>query len=125
MSKHRTFSEFATKAYDMEVTIASHHDSSFYSIKSKKGNVEFKKIVKLYKNTTKEAMSTSTSQPIWITGKPKLEDKKSPSFKDATKKRPTLKELQEKKYNFLTQIYQVCKMTWLTMVSLNCLSQSS
>ena len=33
--------------------------------------------------------------------KPKLEDKKGPSFKDATKKRRTLKELQEKKYPFL------------------------
>ena len=33
-------------------------------------------------------------------GKPKLEGKKSSLFKDETKKRPTLKELQEKKYSF-------------------------
>jgi len=33
-------------------------------------------------------------------GKPKLEDNKSTSFKDATKKRPALKEFQEKKCPF-------------------------
>jgi len=32
--------------------------------------------------------------------KPKLEGKKIPSFKHVTRKRPTLKELQEKKYPF-------------------------
>ena len=39
-------------------------------------------------------------QPIRITGKPKLGDKKSLSFKVAIKKHPILKELQEKKYPF-------------------------
>ena len=45
-------------------------------------------------------MSTSTSQPICIMGKPKLGGKKSSSLKVVTNKRPTLKELQEKKYPF-------------------------
>jgi len=90
----------ATKAYDMEVTIASHRGNS-YSTESKKEKVEFKKNVKFSKSTTKEVMSISTSQPVWITGKPNLEDKKRPSFKDATRKRPTLKEFQEKKCPFL------------------------
>jgi len=49
---------------------------------------------------TKEAMFTSISQPVRITGKPKFEDKKSMSFKDATRKRPTIKELQGNKYPF-------------------------
>ena len=48
----------------------------------------------------KEAMSTSTSQPIQITGKPKLEDKKIMSFKVATKKHLTVNELHEKKFPF-------------------------
>ena len=84
----------------MEVMIVSRHGNSFYSTESKKDKVEFMKNVKFSKNMTKEAMPTSTSQLIWITGKPKLEDRKSPSFKDVTKKRPTLKELQEKRYSF-------------------------
>jgi len=53
-----------TNAHDMEVTIDSRHDNSFYPTESKKDKVEFEKNVKFSKNTTKEAMSTSTSQPI-------------------------------------------------------------
>ena len=84
----------------MGVTIVSHHGTFFYSIESRKDEVEFKNNVNFSKSTTKEMMSTSTSQPIRITGKLKLGGKKSSSFKVATKKRPTLKELQEKKYPF-------------------------
>jgi len=36
-----------------------------------------------------------------ITGRPKLEEKRREPLKDATKRRPTLKELEEKKYPFL------------------------
>jgi len=80
--------------------IASYCGNSFYSTESNKDKVEFKKNVKFFKNTTKETISTSTSQPIRILGKPKLEDKKSSSFKDATRRHPTLKELQENKHPF-------------------------
>jgi len=52
------------------------------------------------KSMTKEAMYTFTGQPIRIMGKAKLKGKKSSSFKVATKHRPTLKELQKKKYPF-------------------------
>jgi len=100
MSKPRTFQELMTKTHDMEVTIASRCGNSFYSTESSKNKVEFEKNVNFSKGTTKEAMSTSTSEPIRIMGKPKLEGKKSSLFKDETKKRPTLKELQEKKYSF-------------------------
>ena len=48
----------------MEVMIASCRGNSFYSTESKKDKVEFKKNVKFYKNTTKEAMSISTSEPF-------------------------------------------------------------
>jgi len=100
MSKPRTFQELATKAHDMELTIASCYGNSFYSTESGKDKVEFEKNINFSKSTTKGAMCTFTIQPIHIMGKPKLEGKKSPSFKVATKKRPTLKELQEKKYPF-------------------------
>ena len=77
-----------------------HRGNSFYSTESKKEKVEFKKNVKFSKNRTKKPMSTSTSQLIWIMGKPKPDDKKSMLFKDVTKKHSTLKELQEKKCPF-------------------------
>ena len=84
----------------MEVTIPSHRDNSFYSIESRKDKVEFEKNFNFSKGMTKEAMSTFTSQPIRIMGMPKLGGKKSSSFKVETKKHPTLKELQQKKYPF-------------------------
>jgi len=88
-----TFQELETKAYDMEVTIGSHRGNSFYSTKSKKDKVKFEKNVNFSKSTTKEVMSTSTSQLIQITRKPKLEGKKSLSLKVATKQYPTIKGL--------------------------------
>jgi len=67
----------------------------------KKDKVEFRKNVTLSKSTTKEAMFISTGKPIQIARKPKLEDRKrKSSFKDATKKRPSLKKFQEKKCPF-------------------------
>jgi len=77
--------------------MASRRGNFFYSTELKKDKVEFKKNVNFSKSTTKETMSTYTSQIIRITGKPKLESKKSPSFNVAIKMCPPLKELQEKK----------------------------
>jgi len=45
-------------------------------------------------------MSVTTSEPIRISGKQRTKEKPRPSMRDAGKKRPTLKELQEKKYPF-------------------------
>ena len=46
MRKPRAFQELATKAHDMEVTIANHSGNSFYATELKKDKVEFKKNVK-------------------------------------------------------------------------------
>ena len=45
-------------------------------------------------------MFISKAKPGRITKKPKLEEKRSLPFKDAKKRCPTLKELQERKYAF-------------------------
>jgi len=108
MSKPRTFQELATKTHDMEVTIASRRANSFYSTESKRDKVEFEKNVNFFKGTTKEAVSTFTSQSIRIMKKPKLGGKKSSSFKVETNKRPTLKSFRKRSIHFLTQICQAC-----------------
>jgi len=46
-------------------------------------------------------MSIIMSEPVRISGKKRAEEKQRPSIRDAGKKHPTLKELQEKKYPFL------------------------
>ena len=80
-----------------KVTIASRCAHSLYSTESKRDKVEFEKNVNFSKGTTKEAI---ISQPIRIMEKLKLGGKKRSSFKVVTNKRPTLKELQKKKYLF-------------------------
>jgi len=59
-----------------------------------------KKNVKFTKNSTKETMPIIKAEPVCITGKPNSEEKRSMPFKDTMRRRPTLKELQEKKYPF-------------------------
>jgi len=101
MCKHITFQELVTKAFDMEVTITNHCSNPFSYSKSKKDKDEFKRNVKFSKNLTKEVISIAMGELLWITWKPKLEDKKSTPFKDATTRHPMLKELQENKCHFL------------------------
>ena len=62
MSKPQTFQELATKAHDMEVTIANHHGNSFDFVKLKKDKAEFRRNVKFSKNLTKEAMFMSKAK---------------------------------------------------------------
>ena len=45
-------------------------------------------------------MTISKAEPIQIMGRPNPEEKRRAPFKDTVSKRPTLKELQEKKYLF-------------------------
>ena len=45
-------------------------------------------------------MTVTKAGPVCIGGKPNLEEKRSMRFKDTMRRRPNLKELQEKKYPF-------------------------
>jgi len=84
----------------MEMTIANRRNKSSFSYEIKKEKRETKKSSKPSKASMKETMVTSTEGPVRISGKPRLEKKKGSSLRDGGRKRPTLKELQEKKYPF-------------------------
>ena len=100
MSKLRTFQELITKAHDMKMTIANRHGKSSFSYEFKKGKGETKKSSKPSKASTKETMVTSAEEPVRISGKARLEEKKGTSSRDGGRKRPVLKELEENKYLF-------------------------
>jgi len=89
-----------TKAHDMEVTIASSRDSSLSFAELKRDRAEVKKNVKFSKNLAKKMMTVTKVEPVRIAGKPNLEVKRRIPFKDMMRKRPTLKELQQKRYLF-------------------------
>jgi len=84
----------------MEVTIANHRGTSFGFARLHKDKGGFKRNAKLFRNSTKEAMSIFKAKPVQITGKPRQEEKKSAPFKDAVRRNLMLKEIQEKKYPF-------------------------
>ena len=84
----------------MKATIANRQDSSFRFAKSTKDKAEFKRNVEFSKNSAEEVMSISKAEPVQNTGSPNLEEKINTPFKDATRRRPTLKEFQERKYPF-------------------------
>jgi len=83
----------ATKAYVIEVTIASRHDSSLSFIETKRDRAKVKKNVRFSKNSTKETMTATKAKLIYIIGKPNSEKKRGMPFKDTIKRHPTLKEL--------------------------------
>jgi len=100
MSKPRTFQELATKAHDMEMTIAHRRVKTSPTFEARKEKGDLKKTFKSSKSSMKESMSVTTGGPIRISGKQRAEEKPRPSMRDAGKKCPTLKELQEKKNPF-------------------------
>jgi len=75
MSKPWTFQELATKAYDMEFTIANCHGTSFGFTELNKKKVEFKRNVEFSQNSTKEAMFVFEAKPVRINGRLRREEK--------------------------------------------------
>jgi len=63
LSKPLTFQALATKAHDMEVTIANHRGTSFGFAESKKDKAEFKRNIEFSKNSNKEVMSVFEAEP--------------------------------------------------------------
>ena len=80
MTNPRTFQELATKAHDMEVTIANFCGTSFGFAKSQKDKAEFKRNVEFSKNFTKEAMSVFDVKVVRITRNLRREEKKERDF---------------------------------------------
>jgi len=94
--KPRTFEELATRAHDMELSIANRGSNDLLIPEVKKERKEVKSTQKISKGATKEAMVVNTA-PLKFTAKEKKIEKRQDV---GERKRPTLKERQEKVYPF-------------------------
>jgi len=97
MIKPKTVQELPIEAHDMKITIANCCEKASPSFESRKEKGDLKKNFKSPKSYTKESMSVTTSKLIQISEKQR---EQHPSTRDAGKKCPALKELQEEKYPF-------------------------
>jgi len=93
MSKPRTFQELATKVHDMQMMIANRRRKASPTFEARKDKGDFKKNPKSSKSSAKESISVTTSEPIRILEKSRIEEKQRPSTKDAGKKCLMLKEI--------------------------------
>ena len=75
MSKPCTIQELATKAHDMEVTIANRRDSSFSVAEAKNDSAKFKKNVKFSTSSIEEATAISKVEPVQISRGPNPTEK--------------------------------------------------
>ncbi|XP_074315668.1 uncharacterized protein LOC141651875 [Silene latifolia] len=99
--KPKSFPELATLAHDMEITIKGRGKARSTSSKAPSEKKEFKKTDKGFKSMGKEAMVVETSgSPVKISSRPKFEKKKESYAYNYQQNKPTLKELQAKKYPF-------------------------
>ncbi|KAM1167585.1 hypothetical protein ACFX19_030130 [Malus domestica] len=94
--KPRTFKELATRAHDMELSIA-HHGKKEPIADYKNDKVLKTKVEKAAWKSTKEAMTVNTA-PVKIPTRGKKIQ--SEGFRDQEMRRRTLKELEEKTYPF-------------------------
>ena len=111
MTKPLTFQELATKAHDMEATIANHRDTSFNFAKLKKDKAKFKRNVKFSNNSNKEAMSISKHRASWDyrKAKPGKEKKRALQGHD---KEISHSEKNFKRRNICFQI-RICLECWM------------
>ncbi|KAM1094058.1 hypothetical protein ACFX2B_008985 [Malus domestica] len=94
--KPRTFEVFATRAYDMELSI-THHGKKEPIADYKNDKVLRTKVEKAAWKSTKEAMTVNTA-PIKISTRGKTIQ--TEAFRDQEMRKRTLKELEEKTYPF-------------------------
>ncbi|KAA0053464.1 retrotransposon protein putative ty3-gypsy sub-class [Cucumis melo var. makuwa] len=94
--KPRTFEELATRAHDMELSIANRGNNDLLVPEVRKEKKEVKSTQKVLKGATKKAMIVSTT-PLKLVSKEKKMEKRQD---EGEKRRPTLKERQEKVYPF-------------------------
>jgi len=108
----------------MEVTIANHRGTSFGFARLHKDKGGFKRNAKLFRNSTKEAMSIFKAKPVQLTGKPRQEEKKERTFQGCGKEESHAKRDPGEEISIpLTRTCQKCLMISLKKGLFNFQSQ--
>jgi len=94
------FEELATRAHDMELSIASHGGKKEPAMEHRKDRVFGQKVEKPVKKPTKEAMTVNTASVKISTRDKKKEVRKMKPSQQVDRRQRTLKELEEKTYPF-------------------------
>jgi len=105
MSKPRTFQELATKAYDMEMTFASHYSKSSSLLDSRKDKDEFKKNPK---SSSKEFIVASTREQVQSLESPSMKTKKLGSPRILERSVLHWRNYKRRNIPFLTRTCQEC-----------------
>uniref|UniRef100_A0A2N9ILM6 Uncharacterized protein n=1 Tax=Fagus sylvatica TaxID=28930 RepID=A0A2N9ILM6_FAGSY len=97
--KPRTFEELATRAHDMELSLASRGEKNLPIAEHRKERKDVKKGDKSSKPVIKESMAVA-AEPVRIFAKEKKEDRTRGPSQERERRRLTLKEMEEKTYPF-------------------------
>jgi hypothetical protein len=97
--KPRTFEELATRAHDMELSLASRGEKSLPIAEHRKERKDVKKGDKSTKPMIKESMVVA-AELVRIFAKEKKEDRTRGPSQERERRRLTLKEMEEKTYPF-------------------------
>uniref|UniRef100_A0A2N9ERQ0 Uncharacterized protein n=1 Tax=Fagus sylvatica TaxID=28930 RepID=A0A2N9ERQ0_FAGSY len=97
--KPRTFEELATRAHDMELSLASRGEKNLPIAEHRKERKDVKKGDKSSKPVIKESMAVA-AEPVRIFAKEKKEDRTRGPSQERERRWLTLKEMEEKTYPF-------------------------